>query len=141
MIQRKQTIWLLIASVCSFLTIKFPFYSGNVVDATTQIKTYTLLTAQQPSLLIFILTICIAVASLAIVFLYKSRPKQLLFCGALILLSIVNTILYFLQTKHFVDGTYSLTSIFSILIPIFIIMAAIGINNDEKLIKSADKLR
>ena len=29
MIQRVQTIWLLLASACAFLSLKLSFYSGN----------------------------------------------------------------------------------------------------------------
>jgi Na+/melibiose symporter-like transporter len=136
MIQRKQTIWLLLASFSAFLSIKFPFYSGNVVDANTSTKSLMYLTAQQPSLLILIITIAIA-----LIFLYKSRPKQLLYCIGLIIISLINLVLFLLETKKFVDGTYSLTAILTGIIPVLICLAAFGIYKDEKLVKSADRLR
>jgi Na+/melibiose symporter-like transporter len=141
MIQRKQTIWLLLASFSAFLSIKFPFYSGNVVDANTSTKSLMYLTAQQPSLLILIITIAIALSSIALIFLYKSRPKQLLYCIGLIIISLINLVLFLLETKKFVDGTYSLTAILTGIIPVLICLAAFGIYKDEKLVKSADRLR
>ena len=30
MLQRIQSIWLLLAAICALLTIKFSFYSGNI---------------------------------------------------------------------------------------------------------------
>lgn len=141
MIQRKQSIWLLLASACAFLSIKFPFYSGNVQDANGTTKSFMYLTAQQPSLLILMTTIAIALSSIALIFLYKSRPKQLLLSIGLLMISIVNLILYFIQTKQFIDGTYSLGAILTVIIPLLICLAALGIYKDEKLVKSVDRLR
>ena len=141
MIQRKQTLWLLFASVSSFLSIKFPFYSGNVLNITSQQKQFTLLTANEPSLLILIFTVAIALASLALIFLYKNRPKQLLLTIITIILSLGNLALYYVETNKFVDGTFSLSAIISAVIPLFLSLAAMGIYKDEKLIKSVDRLR
>jgi hypothetical protein len=49
--------------------------------------------------------------------------------------------LYIQQTATFTEGTYTLTSIFSFVIPVFFILAILGIRKDEKLIKSMDRLR
>ncbi len=48
---------------------------------------------------------------------------------------------YFQQAAKFIEGNYTLTSIFSFVIPAFLILAVVGIRKDEKLIKSMDRLR
>lgn len=141
MIQRKQSIWLLIASVFGFLSIKLPFYTGNVTNVTTLQKTYTILNAKEPSLIVFILTLIIAIGSMGVIFLFKNRPKQLIASSVLFVLSSISLILYYFETKKFTDGTYSLTALISAFVPIFLLLAISGIYGDEKLIKNADRLR
>lgn len=56
-------------------------------------------------------------------------------------LSIINLIIYYMETKKFESGTYSLTAILSLAIPVLLVLAARGIWKDEKLVKSVDRLR
>ncbi len=141
MIQRKQTLWLLLAAIAAFLTIKFPFYTGNIIkDVTTNVKTFELLNARF-NILITILSVAIGVIALAAIFLYSDRKKQMLFTAINCILSVVVIVIYYLQTKKFVDGAYSITSLLVIVIPVLLVMALIGIYKDEKLIKSVDRLR
>ena len=60
-----------------------------------------------------------------------------------LLVSIVNLVLFFMQTQQFVpgEGNYDLTAIFAIFIPILLFFAIRGIRRDEKLVKSLDRLR
>lgn len=141
MIQRKQTLWLLLAAVASFLTLKFPFYTGNIIkDTVTGVKTFELLNARF-DIFITILSVAVGVAALITIFLYNDRKKQMLFITVNTIVSVLVIVLYYLQTKKFVDGAYSITSILTIAVPALLIMAIIGINKDEKLIKSVDRLR
>jgi hypothetical protein len=57
------------------------------------------------------------------------------------LLQVGALVLYFLQTQKYVQGNFTLTSAVSFAIPVFFILAVIGIRKDEKLIKSMDRLR
>lgn len=138
MIQRKQTIWLLIVTILSFLSLKFSFYTGNILE--NNVKTYKEVTAQY-SFIILVLSIAVAVAALINIFLYKDRKRQLLISIGIFLISVIIFVLYYLQTKQFVDGTYSLTSLIAVANPVFAAMAAWGIYKDEKLVKSLDRLR
>ena len=60
-----------------------------------------------------------------------------------IVLSLLNILIYWIHsgTPDFVEGGFSLTAVISLAIPFFLILAARGIRKDEKLIKSADRLR
>lgn len=142
MLQRKQTIWLLLASVLAFLSLKFPIYTGNVLE--NNLPVFKKLTANNNlsyGIIVLILTIASATACLFTIFLYKNRKKQLLLCIGLSLVAILNLILYYLQTKQFVDGAYAITAAIVIAIPIFLLLAAKGIYKDEQLVKSLDRIR
>lgn len=136
MIQRIQTIWLLLAAVAGFLTLNMPFYSGS--QAATNL--FVELTAKSDTL-ILILTVAVAVLSLVTVFLYKNRPLQMKLTLVGIVLSIITLILYYSETRQFTQGNFSLTAVLSFLVPVFLILAARGIYKDNKLIKSLDRLR
>ena len=139
MIQRIQSLWLALAAILALLTIKFPIYSGNIADTPTTTK-WVELTAVN-SILILILTIAVAVASGFILFLYKNRKQQLRFTLLTLLVSIGVIVLYYNEAQKFVTGNISLTCLLAFSIPVLLILAAIGIYKDEKLVKSTDRLR
>lgn len=139
MIQRKQSLWLLLSVIVTSLSIKYPFFTGNILG-TGGTKNYQVLNGQL-DLVIMILSIVIASFSLFIIFLYKERKRQMLFTFISILLSLLLIFLYYKQTQLFLDGTLSITSVFVLIIPVSLIFALIGIFNDEKLIKSVDRIR
>jgi hypothetical protein len=60
-----------------------------------------------------------------------------------LLVSIINLVLFFMQTKKFApgEGNYALTAVFAMFIPILLFFAIRGIRRDEKLVKSLDRLR
>jgi hypothetical protein len=141
MLQRIQSIWLLLAAVCGFLTLKFPFYSGNKLDA-SNVKTFQYLTASG-SIILVILTVAAFVAALITIFLYKNRKLQLRITLVVSVVSLLNIFLYYRETKKFVEGEsgYNLTSLLTLAIPVFLVLAARNINKDQKLVKSMDRLR
>jgi dipeptide/tripeptide permease len=141
MIQRLQSIWLLLAAAAAFCSLKFSFYSGNMI-AENQTKARVELTAQS-NLLLLILTAGVGIASLIAIFLYKNRKLQLRIVLLTLLVSIINLVLFFMQTKKFVPdaGNYALTAVFALFIPVLLFFAIRGIRRDEKLVKSLDRLR
>ncbi|MBS1600963.1 MAG: DUF4293 domain-containing protein [Bacteroidetes bacterium] len=141
MLQRMQSIWMLLAAICGILTMKYSFFSGNKLGD-NQAKLFEFLTATS-SILILILTIALVSGILIDIFLYKNRKLQLRIAILAIVVSVVNIFLYYKQTQKFVPGesNYDLTAILSLAIPIFLILAARGIYRDQKLVKSLDRLR
>jgi len=138
MIQRIQTIWLLLAAVAALLTFKLSFFSGNILVGQT--KTFTPLNAAYNTP-ILVVTCLIAAATLVIVFLYKNRKLQMRMTLATIIISLLNLLLYYNQTHLFAEGSYDLTALVSLSIPVFLMLAARGIYRDQKLVKSLDRLR
>lgn len=140
MIQRLQSLWLLLASLCAFMTLKLPFFSGNIL--VNNAKVFSQFTAMS-YMLLMILTVIVAAGSLVTIFLYKNRGLQWKVALVLFVFAILNIIMFYVATGAYIPGewTYNLTSVIAIAIPIFLLMASRAIFKDEKLVKSVDRLR
>ncbi len=136
MIQRIQSVWLLLAAVCIGLTVKLPYYSGTNAKGVASYE----LNAREDFLL-FTVTIITTLLALLIIFFYKKRPLQLRLCVLGIALEALLIFLYYRQVSTFTLGTYSLWSILHAVAVILFFLAARAINKDEKLIKDSDRLR
>ena len=136
MIQRIQSVWLLLASACAFAGFKFSYYSGNKLNDTALHELNATST-----LLLMITTIAVGGLALVTIFLYKKRTLQLRLCVLGILLEAVLIFLYYRETTTFIQGTYSLTAILHSIIVLAFVLAARGINDDSKLLKESDRLR
>jgi len=128
MIQRIQSIWLLLAAVFAALTFVLPFSIGFVeVNAKTTIW-------------LTILAAFTGAMAFIDIFLYSNRKQQLRFCIIGILLSIIFIGLCFMEMSKD-NGTLALSCLIYFAPLAFYIMAVSGIRKDEKLIKSMDRLR
>ena len=144
---------MLLVVICAALTFKFSFYSGNVVVGTNghvflQERAVPVLSfgkdsAGAGSVLILIVTVLIIAGSLINIFNYKARSKQLWITIGLLILSLLNIFLYWWKSgaPSFTEGSYNLGAALSLAIPVFLLFAANGIRKDQKLVKSADRLR
>lgn len=138
MIQRIQSVWLLLAAAFDAMTFRFPFYSGDwkkdavpaVVDLDAQSTPW-----------FTILTIIAGALALATIFLFRNRKMQLRLCYLGIFLSVVLLTLYFLEMANFYSGNIALWAIFYFGILLGFILAARGVRRDQKLIRSLDRLR
>ncbi len=140
MLQRIQTVWMLLAAICAALTFKFSFYSGNRLIGNNG-HLFQSLTASTKALNL-ILTVGIIAGSLINIFNFKKRKQQLFGIVGLIIFSLLNIFLYYkAATSDFIEGTFDLTAIFSLVIPVLFLLAGRGIMRDERLVKSADRLR
>lgn len=140
MIQRKQTLWLLLAGLSSFLTFILPFYNGSkLVREHIQPDRSLLGDGTFP---LFVFTLFTFILILVAIFLYKNRKQQFRVGIAALILSALVIYFYFIGIKtHFEKGNILLTSVFAFAVPPLIFLALRGIRKDEKLIKSLDKLR
>lgn len=137
MIQRQQSLWLLLSTICAVLSYILSFYSGTkqgnngiekaIIDASS---TYALVILTGISILLSFITI----------FLFKNRKLQLRLCLSGTLLSALIIVLYFIEIKN-LSGSISLSAVFVFAILVGYILAAIGIRKDEKLVKALDRLR
>ena len=138
MIQRIQTLWLLLAAVFDAITFRFPFYNGDWTKDT--IPTPIDLDADTTTSLLLI-TIVTGALAFAAIFLFGNRKLQLKLAIVGLLLAIGMLVVYFLEMQNFTSGTIALSCVFHFAVAALYIMAIRGIRNDEKLIKSLDRLR
>ncbi len=139
MIQRSQSIWLLLASVCAFLSIEFPFFYINSIVPGVATEEYT----AKSHILLVVLTSILGALLLISIFLYKNRKLQLRLTFLALVISALNIYLYFQfgYMDAVVKPGIALSSVFVFLIPVFCVMAIGGIRKDVKLIKSLDRIR
>lgn len=138
MIQRQQTLWLLLSAVTALLSFMFPFVTGKLTvnEATTERS----INAGSEFIILILTGIALVIAT-ATIFLYKNRKQQMMLCLAGAAVSIGVIILYIMEVKKLSTGTLALSSVLPFLMLIGFILAWRNIKKDEKLIKSLDKLR
>jgi hypothetical protein len=141
MIQRLQSVWLLLAAICAFVTYTLILYSGAVADGSQR------LFALGDHFVMVALIIAIGVLCLATIFLFKNRKLQFRLTILAIVLTVGYLVLQYVSIEQFktknaiVTGSYHVAALLPILVIIFLIMAARGIYKDDKLVKSLDRLR
>lgn len=136
MIQRIQSVWLLIATILIFLTLKVAFYTGTYLPG----NQYHQLNGTD-TILLMVTTILLGALTLFIIFLFKKRVVQLWLTILAILLELLLIFLYYKETLKFTQGVYAITAALHIIIVVSLVFAVRGINKDEKLIKDSDRLR
>jgi hypothetical protein len=155
MIQRVQSIYFLLASLAIFSLFIFPVAHDVIIDNLPKTIKITGLyeiiggqSVQTASFLVLtIAAVIIALLPLFLIFLYKERKKQLNLSYGLILLIIgfsfwmAQTIKNATENSNIAVNNYSIGALLPSVAIIFMILAIKGIKRDEKLIRSADRLR
>lgn len=130
MIQRKQTLWLLLAAVCTGLTFKFPFYiapsetPGETTNIMAQSAIYSTITG-----------IITGVLCLAAIFMYKNLRAQVWLTVLAILLALLHIVLLYAQGASYSKGSPALTATLPVLAVVFLVLAGQGINSDIKTLQ------
>ena len=133
MIQRIQTIWLLLASAAAFSILRFPFYYTPTPQA-LEING----SSQYSTLISLAFSACLSFIS---IFLYGNRMLQLKVVLVNFLLNgLIGFFIYKVVIAH-PGGGFTLPSAVLFLIPVLQIMAVIRIYKDEHMVKAADRLR
>ena len=136
MIQRIQTVWLLLAAACAFATFRFSYYVGTNSKGVSEYQ----LTASE-SFLLMLTTVVVGGLAFFTIFLFKKRQVQIWLCVLGILLEALLIFLYYREVQTFSKGTYSLTAILHSIIVISFFLAARGIVKDQRLVKESERLR
>ena len=156
MIQRKQTLFLLVAFICYALCLFFPIatIASKVMGGDSMLYNLGVVSGDQgivfsaTCLPLFILLAVSAVLSLVTIFLYKNRKAQANLCSISVLFTILWYVDYILMALGIVgvpevDGKVDIS--FAACLPlvsvILVLMARKGINDDEKLVRAADRIR
>lgn len=136
MIQRVQTLWMLLAIAAILLTLKTSFYSGTLL---TDNSFHSVMGIDNYG--VMLLTVALATVLLVNIFLFKHRMLQFRICIFALLAECLIIFLYFHQVKNYSNGNFNLWCALHIFILLFIFLAARGIYKDEKLIKDSNRLR
>jgi hypothetical protein len=155
MLQRIQSIYLLFASLVLFSLFLFPLvhnvYVDGVVSTIKVTGIYQDVNGAQAHTQSFIALIAataiVAILPLILIFLYKNRKQQILLCYVYIFI-IFGYSFWIAQAVKSATGGAELTTnnfgigaLLSSISVVLMIMAAKAIQRDEKLVKSADRLR
>ncbi|MCW3123765.1 MAG: hypothetical protein JWQ38_3257 [Flavipsychrobacter sp.] len=145
MIQRKQSLWLLLVALLNAGVFYFDVYHYhnivNGLDTTGVLRVGD----HYPSLII---AVVITLLPLVTIFMFRNRKQQM----RMIAYNLVaeSTFVAMLLTRVTrlekltpppTSGTYWIGAILPIVAIIFLIMAMIGVRKDDKLVKSVDRLR
>lgn len=169
MIQRIQTIYLLLAFTCVVLVIFFPIFSLKVSTDTmafdTEFGAYGLVTEGVPGaelssrhMPLYLVFITLSLFTLAAVFLYKNRKRQLLVSRLGLILHVLvaaGIYAFYYVGRSFLAESISLPEGQSATVRLgmmpgfyflvstipLLLLAIRGIKRDENLVKSLDRLR
>ncbi len=143
MIQRIQSIWLLLVAVCAFATLKISTYAGNLIQEPTDLSgkvIYQELNGMS-SVGNSIITIGVGILALVSIFIYSNRKLQIKLCVASFFIELSLITMYYFSTKMFKEGSYLIGAILHILIFVFLILAIMGIRKDTKIVEESSRLR
>lgn len=150
MIQRIQSVWLLVAALLSACVFMLNILSINYVDPATGTEITKGVKLLEYSYVLALLAIVLVALPLVAIFMFKNRKRQV----NMALLSIVLNIgfiafhLTFIK-DHYLNTlkipaqstSYGIASFLPVAAIVFLVMAISGIRKDEKLVRSADRLR
>lgn len=155
MIQRIQSVWLFFATACIFSLFLFPYLQVLNTDGSARLikvtGVYQSIAGQQVQTEAFlgltIASVILALIPFITIFLYEDRKKQVFLCYLAIALIIAFSF-WLIQTAKGILGpvelraeNYGIGTLLPSITILFLILAIRGIKKDDRLIKSADRLR
>lgn len=141
MIQRIQSLWLLLASAAGIATYQLPLWSGKLQDGTTKVFLGT------ESLFFFALTVGLTTSALISIFLFSNRTLQrrMALSGWILSLLLISLEFYFVDayktSLNFQQSSWQFGALMPMLMAIFFFLAWQGIRHDERLVKDSGRLR
>jgi hypothetical protein len=138
MIQRIQTLWLLLATGIGALIWFLPVFSDETI-----LKDFFI----NESLFLMLGVVFSSITSFVTIFLFKKRgtQKQLIIVNICLALTII--VLEYVEVKSFKasfniqQGHWQISAILPFFIILFLIFGYRGIRKDEKLLSSTDRIR
>lgn len=155
MLQRIQSVYLLLASLVIFALFLFPLvhnvYVAGVPSTIKVTGIYQDVNGAQASTQTFVLLIAatavVAILPLVLIFLYKNRKQQMMLCYGYILVLfgysfwMAETVKSYTGGADLTTNNFGIGALLSSISIVLILAAAKAIQRDEKLVKSADRLR
>lgn len=142
MIQRIQSIWLLLAGIAGALMYRLPLWQYKLANQTTASSYFA-----PESLLMLILVVVTALLAFAAIFLFRNRGLQKSLCLLGTLLSVLILALEVFKVEDLkktlvpVSNMWQVGALMPVIMIILFMLARGGISRDEKLIRSLERLR
>jgi len=160
MIQRIQSLYLMLAVVAYALLFFFPIAEYNVLDATYYFTMFEITRGNSNSTLPFLIVVgLLALSCLITIFLFKKRPLQIKITAITLLVHIGLIAALFYSADNLIAGsltkwvteqgaansaivpTYKAGMYISLIPIVFIVLAHKAIRKDERMVSSSDRLR
>ncbi len=149
MIQRKQTIYLLLALAALIVCLCLPIgrLTSTTLGAETLVYNLGLYTNTGVSVhpILFVDIVVVATLSFINIFLYNKRKLQMRICVVSIILCLVWYAYYAFMVLSMFKGIGTVSISFAVCLPfvaiVMLVLARSGIKADEELIKSMSRIR
>jgi hypothetical protein len=145
MIQRKQSLWLLLSALLGAGVFLFDLYRGDVTVGDLTEHKVLRVGDHYPSLLIAVVMV---VLPLLTIFMFRNRKRQMAMTSICILSAISFLSIMLVRvtgltrlTPPVTGGSYWIGAVLPALSVVFMLLALLGIRSDEKLVRSVDRLR
>jgi uncharacterized membrane protein YqaE (UPF0057 family) len=141
MIQRIQSLWLLLSALCAALIMFVPVFTGAAADGL--VKVFSI----RENLILLLIVVLSIVIPFINIFLFKKRglQKKLIIINMVLSVLTVATEYFsvdkFKQAFGITQGTWEISAILPFFIILFLVFAFRGIRKDEKMLSEADRLR
>jgi hypothetical protein len=142
MIQRIQTVWLLLAGAAGVLMYRLPIWQHMAANQTAYTKYFA-----SENLLMFLMEAAAALCAFAAVFLFRNRGLQKTLALLGTLLGIALLAWEFFKVEEMkreltpARNMWQLGALMPVAMIVFFLLAHGAIRRDEKLIRSLDRLR
>ncbi len=150
MIQRVQSLYLLIGSVTQVLFATGTYFTFQALDWTYEVTGSGIFNNEgvktHGDMKTLILGLAVAVFALVTIFLFKNRKQQMKFakiCGLLTLAQIVFLIISYTNAQELAEGEigFGFATFILPISTILFFLASSAIKKDEDLVKSVDRIR
>ncbi len=150
MIQRIQSVWLLLAAIFSAGVFMFNILNISYVDPATGAEVTKGVKLLEYSYIMAVLAIVVVALPLVAIFMFKNRKRQV---NMSLLAIVLNIGFIAFHLTFFKDSflakfnmpsqstSYGIASFLPVAAIVFLAMAISGIRRDEKLVRAADRLR
>jgi hypothetical protein len=139
MIQRIQSIYLLLGAVCAGLLLYLPIFKGQTIDLSVS---YVYVRDQ---FFLEVIDVVVILFCLVTIFFYKNRVQQMKNCFIIIAINILLLVLIgvtiYMNKKAIPGGNLQLSCFLPILSALCAYLAFRHIRKDENLVKSMDRMR
>lgn len=135
MLQRSQTLWILLAVIAAVCSFEFPFAVAKSPEGAGGIQHVD---AGSSILLILLTAISVSLSSFTMLS-YNNLVRQKTLCWLGIFLAVAICLAFVKEWRNVPQASLTMTSILPVIPPISLWLAWMGIDRDQKMLKKLSK--